>query len=651
MADNQTEQSVRRAPGLVLGTAGHIDHGKSALVLALTGVDPDRLPEEKERGITIDLGFAELDLGDGLSVSMVDVPGHERLVRTMVAGATGIDVVLLVVAADEGVMPQTREHVAICDLLGIDRAIVALSKRDLVDDEMVELASEEVRELLAGTSLREAAVVPVSATTGQGIDSLRGALRELVVEAAPRTSRTGPPRLGIDRVFALRGFGTVVTGTLLGDALSVGDTVEIQPSGRTGRIRGLQSHAVSHERIEPGTRCAVNLQGLEVSDLSRGEMVSKPGALAATATADVELWWLAGAPEAHGKVAVEFLSGTAERRAHLVPIAADSFKPGARGFARLHIDGSPVPLLPGDRFIARGFARSQGAGGTVGGGVVLDIAPPHRRRSDPALLRELEILTRRDRTDDLRERVRRAGFRGIDASETGRELGLSPAELEQGFARLIESGGARRAGTRIYIDSDAVARLQRILTAALDEFHVTEPLRPGMPRRALRGQLPGNVRAETGELALARLEEAGEIEIAGDLVRRAHFEPTLDAAAQSAIEQILAEANAAGLDPPSPRDWVQRLGVSAERFRDLMAHLERGGQLIRAPGDLWFAQAAVDELRERVVGHLKSHGEIDPATYKSLTGTSRRTTVPLMELLDELHVTRRRGDVRILRSG
>ena len=651
MAEERAEESVRRAPGLVLGTAGHIDHGKSALVLALTGVDPDRLPEEKERGITIDLGFAELDLGDGLSVSLVDVPGHERLVRTMVAGATGIDVVLLVVAADEGVMPQTREHVAICDLLGIDRAIVALTKRDLVDDEMIELAGEEVRELLAITCLRDAAVVPVSATTGEGIDSLRSALRELVADATPRTSRAGPPRLAIDRVFALRGFGTVVTGTLLGDALSVGDAVEIQPSGRTGRIRGLQSHAVAHQRIEPGTRCAVNLQGLEVADLSRGELVSKPGALSATSTADVELWWLANSPEAHGTISIEFLSGTAERRAHLAPIASDSFKPGARGFARLHIDGPPVPLLPGDRFIARGFARTQGAGGTVGGGVVLDIAPPHRRRSDPALLRELEILTRRDRTADLRERVRRAGFRGVDAARTGQELGLSPADLEQGFARLVEAGGALRAGSRIYVDSDAVSRLQHILTAALDEFHRAEPLRPGMPRRALRGQLPDNVRAETGELALSRLEEAGEIEIAGDLVKRTHFAPTLDAAAQSAIEKILAEAGAAGLDPPSPRDWATRIGVSPDRFRDLLAHLERGGLLIRAPGDLWFARAAVDELRERVVGHLKSHGEIDPATYKGLTGTSRRTTVPLMELFDELHVTRRQGDVRILRSG
>ena len=638
-------------PSLVLGTAGHIDHGKSALVLALTGVDPDRLPEEKARGITIDLGFAELDLGDGLALSVVDVPGHERLVRTMVSGATGIDLLMLVVAADEGVMPQTREHVAICDLLGIDRGVVALTKTDLVDEEMIELAREDVRDLLSGTSIGDFEIVAVSSQTGDGIDALREALRQLASRSDPRTPRAGPPRLPIDRIFAIRGFGTVVTGTLTGSALEVGDQIEIQPSGRTGRIRGLQTHGVAREIAEPGARCAVNLQGIEVSDLERGEVVSRPETLTATESADVELWWLPSAPAAEASVSIEFLSGTAERRAHLAPIGGASFVPGGKLFARLHVEDGPVPLLPGDRFIARGFARNEGAGGTVGGGIVLDIAPPHRRRSDPALARELEILSRRDLQADLRERIHRSGFSGVLATSLARETGTARSDLDVVLESIAAAGEVLRAGTRIWVGSDSLGRMQARLLAGLDRYHAAEPLRPGMPRGALRGQLPENVPNEIGELAFTRLEQAGEIEVNGDLVRRAGHAPTLDAEAQAASERILEEARRAGLDPPSPRDWGESLGVNPERFRNLVAHLERSGDLVRAPGDLWFDKAAVEDLRQRVVAHLQQHGEIDTAAYKNLTGTSRRTTVPLMELLDELHVTRRSGDVRLLRDG
>ena len=637
--------------GLVLGTAGHIDHGKSALVLALTGVDPDRLPEEKARGITIDLGFAELDLGDGLALSVVDVPGHERLVRTMVSGATGIDLLMLVVAADEGVMPQTREHVAICDLLGISRCVVALTKTDLVDEEMIELASEDVRDLLHETSLGDAEIVAVSSRTDEGLDSLRRALRELASASGPRTPRAGPPRLPIDRIFAIRGFGTVVTGTLTGSALALGDPIEIQPSGRTGRIRGLQVHGVAHERAEPGARCAVNLQGLEVAQLERGEVVSRPQALTATESADVELCWLPSAPAGDGSVSIEFLSGTAERRAHLAPIGGASFVPGGTCFARLHVDDGPLALLPGDRFIARGFARTAGAGATVGGGVVLDIAPPHRRRSDPTLVRELEILAQRDLQADVRERIQRAGFSGALASSLVRETGTGQSELDEVLALLTSEGEIVRASARIWVGCEVVDRMQTRLLAGLAAFHTAEPLRPGMPRATLRGQLPENVPTEIGELAFGRLEQAGDIEVMGDLVRRAGHTPVLDEDARATTERIRAEARNAGLDPPSPRDWGQRLGVTPEHFRNLVAHLERDGELIRAPGDLWFDKSAVEELRERVVAHLREHGEIDTASYKELTGTSRRTTVPLMELLDELHVTRRNGDVRVLRSG
>ena len=638
-----------RKSGLVLGTAGHIDHGKTALIHALTGVDTDRLPEEKARGITIDLGFAALDLGEGLRLAVVDVPGHEGLVRTMVAGATGVDLVLLVVSSEEGVMPQTREHVAICDLLGIERGVVALSKADLADADMIELASEEVRELIEGTGLEGAEIVPLSVRSGEGLERLRETLRKLAAEAVPRTPRAGPARLPIDRVFAMRGFGTVVTGTLVGAKLATGAAVEVQPSGRRARIRGLQSHGEETAEITPGSRCAVNLQGLEVADLRRGDVLCEPDSLAPTTSADLRLVWLATAPACEDPVSVELLVGTAERRATLAAIGDSGFLPGGRHFARVHIEGDPLPLLPGDRFIARGFARSETAGATLGGGVVIDVAPPHRRRSDPALVRELAVLERLDPESGLRERIRRAGLAGLDAPRLARETGLRGADLAATLAALRASGETLLAGTQLWLDAQVVSRMQASLRDALAAFHAAEPLRPGMPRAALRGQLPGNVRPEAADLAMARLEAAGEIALAGDLVRLTAHRPRLDAAAEAAVARIRAEARSAGLEPPNPRDWAEALGIGLERFRDLVAHLERQGELLRAPGDLWFDRAAIDALRARVVAHLEQHGELDTQTYKTLIGTTRRTAMPLMELLDELHVTRRQGEVRRLR--
>ncbi len=635
---------------LVLGTAGHIDHGKTALIRALTGVDTDRLPEEKARGITIELGFAPLDLPGDLRAGVVDVPGHEGLVRTMVAGATGIDLVLLVVAADEGVMPQTREHVAICELLGVERGVVALTKCDNVDDEVAELAAEEVSDLLSGRPLAGAPIVRVSALSGQGIEALREALAKAVASAAPRTPRTGPPRLSIDRVFAARGFGSVVTGTLVGGSLSVGDPVEVYPSGLRGRVRGLQSHGIATDIIEAGARCAVNLQQIERGELARGQVVSTPGALAPTQTADARLWWLDVAPESAGLTAVEFLAGTAERRARAGPIGSDSFQPGGVGYARLHIDGDPVPLLPGDRFILRGFARTEMGGSTLGGGVILDVAPPHRRRSDPSLRSDLEELVRRDPATDLSVRIRRSGFDGIRADRLARETGLSAVEVESTLEELRKRGSAAITTAGTWLDTQALDDLERRLIQALEAYHRAEPIRPGMPRGALRGRLPENVKRDVAEAIIDRLAETGVVVVAGDQVRRTDHRPRLDPEDRIATQRLLDEATAAGLEPPSLRDWAQRIAVDATHLRDLLAHLERDGRLVRAPGNLWFDRHAIDALREKVIAHLREHGSLKTPAYKMLIGTSRRTAVPLMELFDAERVTIRSGDVRKLRA-
>ena len=632
--------------GLVLGTAGHIDHGKTALIRALTGVDTDRLPEEKERGITIELGFAPLELAEGLRLSVIDVPGHERLVRTMVSGATGIDLLLLVVAADEGIMPQTREHVAICELLGIDRGVVALSKTDLVDEEMQALAAEELRDFLAAGKLRNAPIIPVSSETGAGIDALREALTQIAGDAEARTPRGGPARMGIDRVFPIRGFGTVVTGTLVGSGLGTGEKVEIQPGGIQTRIRGLQTHGRSAEYVAPGSRCAVNLQGIDAAEVSRGEVLARPGSLAPTQTADVHLAWLDGVPVGEGILAVEFLAGTSKRRARLAPVGSEDIQPGRHCFARVHIDGDPVPLLPGDRFIVRGFSRSAGTGGTLGGGMVLDVAPPHRRRSDPELVRELETLAERNPHDDLRERIRRAGFAGARAGDLERETGIEATRLAEILAELAAEDFACQAGGH-WIHEAALSQLEETLCAALAAFHGAEPLRPGMPRGTLRGRLPGNVAPEIAGLALDRLEAQARIRTEADLVCAADFAPRLDAATQQQLERIRHDAEEAGLEPPGLREWAEKLGLAQDRFRDLLAHLEREGALVRAPGDLWFDRARVEDLEKRLREHLAQHGEIGTPEYKAMIGTTRRTAVPLMELFDDRHITRRRDNKRV----
>jgi selenocysteine-specific elongation factor len=660
-----------RPDRFIVGTAGHIDHGKTALILALTGVDTDRLPEEQARGITIDLGFAPLDLPSGRRLGVVDVPGHEGLVRTMVAGTTGIDMVLLVVAADEGVMPQTREHLAICHLLGVRRGVVALTRCDLVDDEMVELAAAEVEDLLSQTTLSGAPVVPVSSLTGQGLDALREALDAVAEATRPRTSRSGPPRLWIDRAFSLRGFGSIVTGTLTGGALAVGDEVEIWPEGHRSRIRGLQSHGRDTDRVEAGERCAINLQTLERDKLARGQLLSRPGALLSTDTADVRVDWLSSAPAQRDVTAVELLCGTSERRARLAPIGGQPLHPGTASLARLHVDGPPIAVLPGERFIVRGFARHADTGHTLGGGIWLDVAPPRRRRSDPALVADLERLAEavrlaeaaNDPDDPNRPadadrpaeiavdvRVARAGLGGIACSRLGLETGLDEDAIDRALDRLISTGLALRSeGGNLAIARASVQRLAERLLEALAEHHRSEPLRPGMPGAALRAVLPDNVAREVADLALALLEDGGRIERRDDLVLVTGHTPILDARTQDLVDRIADDAEQAGLEPPSPRDHAAALGIEQSEYRDIVAHLEREQRLVRAPGDLWFDTRAVERLRSRLVEHLETHGEIDTQTFKGLIGTTRRTAMPLMELFDEQQLTRRRGEVRVLR--
>ena len=635
---------------LVLGTAGHIDHGKTSLVRALTGVDTDRLPEEKARGITIELGFAPLVLPSGRRLGVVDVPGHEALVRTMVAGASGIDLVLLVVAADEGVMPQTREHLAICDLLGIRHGVVALTKQDVAEPDVADLAEAEVRELVDAGTLRGAPIVRVSSLTGGGIGALGAALDAVAGRAAARTPRSGPPRLWIDRVFEMRGFGTVVTGTLAGAALRVGDTAELLPGGQRARIRGLQSFGEAAEVVAPGARCAVNLQGVAREEIARGTLLTAPDAVPETQTLDAEIAWLAEAsPLGPKPVAVELLVGTAARRAHAAPIGAEALAPGGRGFVRIHLEDGALPLLPGDAFVLRGFARVGGSGATLGGGCVLDAHPPRRRRSDPALALELAQLSGAEARTAVRVRIERGGFAGCEQEALRRETGLTTAALDAALEGLEQESLLARSEGGLLLGAPASCELERRLLAALGEFHEREPMRPGTPRGALRGALPENVPRAAFELALSRLVARGAVEVAESLARLADFVPRLTQRQEAIAAQLRSDAMIHGLEPPTPRDWSERLSIDAAELREVLAHLVRDGSLVHAPGDLWFDRVSVDELRAKVIAQLEAHGSLETAAYKDLIGTTRKYAVPLMELFDAEHLTVRRGEARVLR--
>lgn len=548
-------------------------------------------------------------------------------------------------------MPQTREHVAICELLGVRSGVVALTKVDVAGADLAELAAAEVAEWIAGTALAGAEIVPVSASTGAGLDALRQALAKAAAAAAPRTARSGPPRLPVDRCFAMRGFGAVVTGTLVGGALSVGDAVELQPGGRGARIRGLQAHGSALARALPGARCAVNLQGIELAELARGQVVTAPGALAPTLVADARLVWLESSPAASKPASVELLTGTAQRRARVAPIGESALRPGAEGFVRLHVQGEPLPLLPGDRFVLRGFSRTAAGGATLGGGVVLDVAPPRRRRTDPGLARDLALLERADAATGLAVRVRRAGLAGISRDRLRREVGLQEEALDAALGGLRAEGRADATSSAIWLDEAALGDLESRLAAALDEYHAAEPLRPGMPAGTLRTRLPANAPRDAAELAMARLAARGAIAVEGEVARRPAHRPRLADAEARSVERIAERLRTAGLDPPALRELALEIGLEAARLRDLLAHLERGARIVRARDDLWFDRAAVDALRARVLAYLREHGRIETLAYKALIGTTRRTAIPLMELFDAERLTLRRGDVRVLRGG
>jgi selenocysteine-specific elongation factor len=626
----------------IIGTAGHIDHGKTSLVRALTGVDTDRLKEEKQRGITIDIGFADLDL-DGVQIGFVDVPGHERFVKNMLAGAHGIDFVLLVVAADESVMPQTREHFDICRLLGVRSGAIALTKCDLVDPELLELAHAEVEDFVEGSFLEGAPIVAVSSTTGQGVDELKRVLAQLAA-GVPDRATDRPFRLPVDRVFTIRGFGTVVTGTLIAGRVATGETVEAVPAGRKARVRGLQVHGTTTDRAVAGQRTAVNLQGVDVDELTRGQVLASAGRFRATSMVDVRIRVLENAPRpVRQRARVRFHHGTAEAIARVLLIGRDDVTPGEEAIAQVRLE-SPVLALPGDRFIIRSYSPQV----TIGGGVVLDALAPKHRRSDIRALDWIERLEASDERERARLRLERAGVRGLGLAELASQSGLADAVLQRYMRELVDEKRAVMISEapQQWIDVAADRALRDRVLAAVRDFHKREPLAPGLPMEELRSTLFSSSGVEVFRAVTGALIAERKLERDLGVARLPGRTGVFSAEDKAAKDRLEATVRDTGLEASTLDEIATRLAIPEGRARKLHDLLVREGRLLRL-GDLVYHVEPLAALKTRVRERGSAGAVLDVAAFKELAGgLSRKYMIPLLEWLDRERVTRRVGDKR-----
>ena len=639
---------------IIVGTAGHIDHGKTALVKALTGIDADRLEEEKRRGITIDLGFAHMDLpaspGEGargstdsgvgsstLRLGFVDVPGHERFVRNMLAGVGGIDLVLLVIAADESIKPQTREHFDILQLLGVRRGITVLTKSDAVDAETLDVVRLEVEEFLRGSFLGRQPIIGVSSLTGAGLDDLKRALIAAAAEVQPRDARA-LARLPIDRVFTMKGFGTVVTGTLVAGTIRREDEMEVFPTGQRVRVRGLQVHGKSADAAVAGQRTALNLAGASTEDLARGMTLAPVGIFTATRRADVRMSLLTSAPHAlKDRSRVHFHSGTMESVAEIRLYGEKKqAAPGESRDARMVLPEAAL-LLPGDRFILRQFSPVV----TIGGGVVLDAAPQKRASGGMSLTSFLEVLSRGKTEQILQARVARRRVAGITLAGLVAETGLTRGEIEKWLEAVVGQGQVVRIG-EIVLDAAAVESLKLELIGMVQQFHKQNPLVAGIGREQLREQ--GQVGPEVFNAMVEALVHARKLEGIGDLVRLpGHGVVMKDEEAES--KQKIEEAfSAAGLKVPALHEVIAGLKVDKTRAQKIVTLLLRDKVLVKISDELVFHRTALEELRRLVAEQKKKSPRMDVAKFKELTGVSRKYAIPLLEYLDRERVTKRVGD-------
>jgi selenocysteine-specific elongation factor len=633
---------------IILGTAGHIDHGKTSLIRAMTGINTDRLKEEQLRGITIELGFAYLDLPSGRRLGIVDVPGHERFVKNMVAGATGIDLVLLVIAADEGVMPQTREHLEICMLLGVEHGLVALTKIDLVDEEWRELVMEDMAEFFQDTFLETAPVIPVSAATGEGIPALTAAVDDIAGKIPERTA-TGIFRLPVDRVFTMKGFGTVITGTVASGRVRTGDVVMLYPGGTTAKVRGLQVHNDSVGEARAGTRTAVNFQGLEKAAVHRGDVLSTPGALTPSYMTDVFLTYLKGNKKPlKNRARVRFHTGSSEVLGVVALLDSTEVSPGQSTVCQIRLD-APVAAVRDDRFVIRSYSPIR----TIGGGFILNPLPPKHKRRQKTVAERLHRLTGGDPAEMIALHAKDAAHTGIDFARLRIMTNLPEKSLEQHIGALSSKRTLQLVDkeTRLYIHGETATALQEQILEILGGYHTQNPLKPGMPREELKSRLPRDLDTKLFHLLITRLDKEGAIAVEEKILRRADHTVSLAGTQSEIKEKMEAAYRDGGLTPPYFRDVISDLGVDAKTARDVMNLLIDSGRVVKVKEELYFSAGALEELKRRLEAHLREHESITAPEFKELTGLTRKYLIPLLEYFDSIRFTIRIGDARKLRKG
>ncbi|MBM4447416.1 MAG: selenocysteine-specific translation elongation factor [Chloroflexi bacterium] len=613
----------------VIGTAGHIDHGKSVLIQALTGIDPDRLPEEKERGMTIDLGFAWMKLPSGQEVGIVDVPGHERFVKNMLAGVGGIDLALLIVAADEGIMPQTREHLAILDLLDIRKGIVVITKKDLVDEELLSLVRLEVEELIKSTALAEAPVLAVSAVIGEGLPDLVATIDRILISAEPRKD-IGRPRLIIDRAFTIAGSGTVVTGTLVDGSLSVGQEVEVVPPGLKARLRGLQTHKTRIDVAKPGSRVAANLAGVAISQLERGDVLTSPGWLMPTARVDVKLRMLSGLKHTlrHGS-AVSFFTGAAEIIAKVHLLEKEKLDSGDISWAQLAL-AKPVALVKGDRFIIRSPMD------TLGGGQIVNSHAPRHRRFRPAIIQSLKVRGE-GAVEDVIVATLEAN-RPLELEKLTVQCNLANDEAHKVVDELIKKGrivAVGHGGQNLLFTSSGWERLTRKAEAVVESYHRKFPTRSGMSK----GELSSKLKLSPNSPALQRLFDDGVLVEEGAAAHLPSYRVKLSPQQQAKIDAFLLVLGQNPYSPPGD--------ITLEP--DLLNLLIEQQQVLKVSDGVVFSVSAYNEMVDKVIAYAKAKGKVTLAEVRDMLGTSRKYAQALLEYMDEKKLTRRVGDERILR--
>ncbi len=629
----------------ILGTAGHIDHGKSTLVKALTGTDPDRLKEEKERGITLDLGFASLDLPSGNRLGIVDVPGHEGLIKNMLAGVGGIDIVMLVIAADEGIMPQTREHLAICNLLHVKKGLIALTKMDAAEKDWLALVQEEVREYVQGTFLEKAPIVPVSAKTGENLETLKQELDKLAKEVEPKSSN-GVLRLPIDRVFTMKGFGTVITGTLLSGTISQDQEVDILPKGTTTKVRGIQSHNQAAQRAVAGQRTAVNLQGIEKDQISRGDTIVTKGFFTTTRNVDCSLSMLKQATRGiKTGTRIRFYNNTQESIGRAALVGTNELNPGDEGYVQFRLE-QPVLIQQGDRFIIRFYSPME----TLGGGMVLD---PHPRRHKTKTMEEsvknLTVLEKGSLEERLAILIAGKALAGMEEAAIIGSVAADKPEIAGALAALAQKKAIVRVDN-LYVHSGQLAILEKKVLDLIAQYHKANSLKPGIDKEEVKGLLKARLHPRALTMAIDGLVRKKQVETEGSKLKLPGFKPAVGKDQGLYKDKIVEAIKKGGSQPPVREEFPALFGITDRDAKDLLKLLADEGRVVRINDSLYLDKAVLEAIKADLLKHLSEKKEIIVAEFRDIVKTSRKFAVPILEYFDSQKLTQRVGDKRVLRG-